>query len=254
MGFQGAVHVPTESNGGVPVNQQDQTTPLLILPFHQTLGSVTLDGSTVLDSHTIDLVAGHSASIGESLYIREGARYYLGIILSISTNQMTMDSPMDRVFSSSATAQRVNTSLIADGSTTPVTTHVVPPLEGAYDLYNINLVFAGSRAMDPSMFGGLDALTRGCILRYSNSTTYNVVNIKSNLQLISFADDHGFQPKLAGGEYYFFSSHSIISSGVAFRLSGDDSDELKIIVQDDLTGDPNLAMFAAVATGHQVTS
>jgi hypothetical protein len=142
--------------------------------------------------------------------------------------------------------------MAVDGSSAPVTFRVGPigtVIE--FDITRITGYLQDGSAMDDSLFGGITALTKGCVFRLSNGEKTNMWNAKSN----------GDLALLTGIDFTYTDSAPSGSFGARFRISYSGQDKhgvtlrmevgetLDFIIQDDLTG---LEVFNLMATGHAV--
>lgn len=95
--------MPTlESNGGVPVNVQDQTSTVLDFFFREVLNTITLAINTTPNTNTITLAAGHNVVAGDTIVLKEGVAYFQANVLNVATNTITLDSPVDFPFTTAA--------------------------------------------------------------------------------------------------------------------------------------------------------
>lgn len=245
---------PIESNGGIPVNLQDQTTPMIIMPLHQEIGNTTLSGNFTIGDYVIPLVSVSGISNGDYVEVFNVAnqRFWHGTVLSISGTNLTVDSPSDFNFTSGDPFHNGNKQLNVDGSSTIQTfsggLHENLGLE--YDITRIIFHMTDGQAMDDTKFGGISALTNGIVLRSRNGVYNNVFNVKSNGEIGEIAFDKRYEEKAGGGSYGFSSRLTFAGQnkiGVTIRL--EDNDDLELLVQDDLTG---LSTFTIIAEGHIV--
>ena len=249
---------PVETNqDGMTVGAvalQDQTSPDVDLFLQQTINAVTLDATTILDSRTIDLVAGHNVVAGETIYLAESEVFSQFVVISVATDTITLDSPVDKVYTASATALRTTTKMNVDGSTTQ-TFSIAPEAGQKWDITRVILVIESSaNNMDFTEFGSLAALTNGCVLRSKDGSRANLFNWKTNGDFINRSFDSFFETKTGGGGSGFVARTTFAGQdqrGVTVRLRGDDNDELQVLVQDDLTG-ASLTSLRVIAQGHVV--
>lgn len=245
---------PTSS--ALDVSVQDQTSQVVDLHLMNVLASVTLANPVSVDDLTIDLEAGHGfvAAAGETICLQEGSNFYQAEVLSVATNEITVDTPVDSAFTVAATAQRGSNLLNVDGSSTPVVFRVSPQnLTGIqWDIVRIIFQITDDVAMDDGKFGGIAALTNGIVVRAKDGNTKNIFNAKSNGELASHMYDVVYSDKAPAGEYGLRARRTFggqSKNGVVIRLVGSDSDELQVLVQDNLSA---LLTFTAIAQGHIV--
>ena len=253
---------PIESNGGIPVNIQDQTTPPLDFYFIQANGAPsTLAAATAIDDTTIS-VTGNIISVGDYIGIFSGTsgegRFYFGEALAVAgagPYTITLDIPLDFAFDSGDPVISTTRELNVDGSTTSQSYNVTvggPSGDVEVDITRIIISMICSSQPDDGLFGNLSELTNGIVLRRTNGDTRNIWDAKSNSDLAVLAYDVTYtQRTVPQGSWGVRCRYTLAGQdkhGVAVRLAVGDS--LEMIVQDDLTG---LTQFRVIAAGHIVT-
>lgn len=250
---------PLESNGGIPVNIQDQTSTPVDLYFLQAIGPpTTLTNTTSINSINIIVDSVASISVGNYLGIFSGVsaenRFYFGEVLAVNGNNITLDTPLDFNFSAGDAVISTTRDLNVDGSTTKQSFIVrgagtASPLE--IDITRLIFQITDNSAMDDGLFGALPSLTNGIVLRRNNGQINNIYNIKNNGDFGLVAFDKDYSDKAPAGLFGLtvrstFAGQS--KHGVAIRLGVNES--LELLIQDDLTG---LNSFRILAQGHIVT-
>lgn len=244
-----------EPSGGLPVYIQDQHTTLVSFFFRQVLNTVTVASNTTIDTYTVTLAAGHNVVVGDVLVLKEGVHFFQAEVITVVTNTITLDRPLDFAFTTAAIGQRCTINMNVNGSVTPQIFFITPAgLSIDVDINAIHMHIEDNVAMDTSTFGGLAALTRGVLLRYTNGSMKNLFNIKDNGEFGHHCTLVQYDDRAPAGIYGLrvvktFNSQSY--NGVTIRLSGPSNDQLQIIIQDDLTG---LMEFHAIIQGHVVQS
>jgi len=243
----------------VPVRDvalQDQTSPILIVPFHNTIVTTTLTAPVAMDDNVISVVDATGVVIGQylTMYNVEGGRWYKGRVLSILVNYITIDTPIDFPYQGGDSLSTGSTRMNVNGSVTPQKFSIRAPDPGIPIVGDITrLIFiletVGDTAWDA--FGDLTALTNGVVLRKVDGTYQNIFNIKSNAEMSAIMFDIDRIDRISPqttfglkGRLTFGGQNKI---GVVIRLDIDE--DLEIIIQDDLRG---LLDFRVIAEGHVV--
>lgn len=246
-----SIEADAQGNRGLGVFVMDQTTPTVDRYLTQLLNIVTLAAPTVVDTFTISLVAGHNVVAGDMINIQEGSSFSQFEALSEAADVVTLDAQMDKVYTTDATVERGNRSMLVNGSVTPVVFGLRPISTLVWDITRAIAVIESTTAQDFSTFGNQSALTRGCLFRCHNGQDVNLFNYKTNGDIINRSFDHDFQTK-SGGGLFGFTVRSTWSGndkrGVALRLVGADDDEFQHIIQDNLSS--GTAKFNVIAQGH----
>lgn len=245
---------------GLPIFVQDQTTPVLSIPFLKGRASLTLASDTVIDSRTITLTGGHGVVAGEVIEISDSVaiKFMQSDVVSVATDVITLDQPVNRVYTvSGAGVFASSKDLLVDGSVTPQIFSILPLPEQSGDMVRIIMELRGTDDMDFTTFGSVPELTNGCVIRLKNQdgTFMNLFNFKSNSDFFEQGLDHAFLLPKQGG-----STRGVVARvtwggqskhGVVIRLDGSLSEELQIVIQDDLTAGLN-TRFRLTAQGHEL--
>lgn len=251
---------PIESNGAIPVNIQDQTSPPLDLFFIQALGAPTnLSNNISIDDRTITI--GNTTNFIDGTYVGifcpEENRFYFAEQQGAPVgNNITLDTPLDFEFHAGDSVQPLTRDMDVDGSTTAqsfIISGAGPSSDVEIDITRIMISLETSGAVDLNKFGDLTKLTNGIVLRKTNSDVRNIWNVKSNGEIANLCYD--YDPHLASnpaqgqnGANFRYSFAGQDKHGVAVRVSTGEA--LELIIQDDLTG---LNSFRIIAEGHIVT-
>ena len=239
------------------VNIQDQTSPIILVPFHNTIVSTTLAAAVAIDDTVVSVADATGVVVGQylTIYNVAGARWYQGRVVSISVNDITVDTPMDFAYQLGDNLHTGSTQLNVNGSVTPQKFTVRAPDPGIDMVGDITRVIfiietLGDTAW--SSFGDIaGGLTNGCVLRKTDGTYYNIANVKSNAEMAAIMFDLDRIDRTAPtgtyglkGRFTFGGQNKI---GVVVRLEA--GEDLEIIIQDDLS---SLEDFRVIAEGHVV--
>jgi len=255
-----------ESDGGIAVNVQDQTTPALDLYFTQPQGAPsTLAASTSIDDLTIS-VTDNILSDGDYVGVFSGAsgegRFFFAEVLGTPTGTgpyvATLDTPLDFAFEAGDNVISTTRDINVDGSgTTQIFSVQVGGASGdiVVDITRLILTMVLTTQPDDGLFGNIPKLTNGIVLRRVDGDTRNIFNAKDNHELANLAYDVTYEARsIPQGSYglrwrYTFAGQD--KHGVAVRLMAGES--LELLVQDDLTTGPNdIISFRMIAAGHIV--
>lgn len=244
---------------GVATFIQDQTSPVLTVPFLQERAIVTLANDTAVGDRVVNLVGGHGAVAGEilELAVTGGTEFMQAKIISVLVDAITIDQPVNRVYTvAGSTVVRSTDNMLVDGSVTPQVFSILPLPGQVGDMVRIIVGIGGAEAMDFSTFGSDPALINGCVVRVKGSggTFKNLFNFKTNGEFIGQGFDHDFLQNTGNNARSFASRVTWggqSKHGVVVRLDGALGEELQIVIQDDLTGASNTS-FTLQAQGHEV--
>jgi hypothetical protein len=250
--------IPTESNGGIPVNIQDQVTRPLDFYFTKanSNNSVTTT-QPIVDSFTIS-VQDAIYSIGDFIGIFSGTgNFYFGDITAISAGtNLTVDSPFDFSFPIGSVVIGLDRNMNVLGTIgTPEIFSISPAAASGLSVDITRIIYTIQCNNSPNFdsFGDIiNGLTQGVTLRRKNGTVENIYNIKSNGGFTQIAYDVQYfeqtQQQQLNGVACRSSFAGMDKHGVAIRLNAGDS--LDLVIADDLS---SLISFSALAQGHFIT-
>lgn len=233
-----------ESNGGIPVNVQDQTTRAVDIRMNQILDdTITLAAQPSVDSYDVTLTTGHGVIIGDSLALLEQngmAQILFGDVLNVVGDVITLDTPVPWAFTVATTSVfTYSDDMTVDGSTTTQVFGITNFFAEAIDVVRLIFHATDGTVMDDSKFAGGTALTRGVVLRkkISASQYLNYWNVKTNGQWGELAFDKTYDDKAPAGVYGIsvrLTYGGASKHGVVIRLNPGES--IEFLIQDDLTG------------------
>jgi hypothetical protein len=243
------------------VKINDQTTPMLAVPFNQPLTLTTLTAQPSIGDRIVNVTSSAGMSVGHMLTIfnRDAVRFTNFLIVAINSNAITLDSPVDFAYPVSGTVVNSgNIDMAVDGSATPVVfglrgeAPASTALPVAFDVTRIIFAMETDTAVDLSKFGDLTALTNGILLRKRDGIYQNILNVKSNLGIAAAMYDwtpHAATNPIQGQDGFVsrwtFGGQS--KMGVVARLEA--GEDLQYLVQDDLR---LIGRFSIMAEGHIV--
>lgn len=252
--------MPTlEDNGGVPVNIQDQTTrPIDIRMSRVTSDMYTLAEDTVPNTYTITLTNVVGLSVGDKMCLcqdSDNPGTYFGYIISIVGNVLTLNAPIDIVFSNNNNCvfyTLENNLATSDGSVTPVEYSIVNGASIDIDITRIIIKIICDTAPDLSKFGDLTTLTRGIVFRKKccGGVYQNIFTVRNNSELSLLAYDYKTYDATNPAQGVNGLSARITFAGpekhgVAIRLA--QGEELQMLAQDSLL---DLIDFKIIGQGH----
>ncbi|MCK5132056.1 MAG: hypothetical protein KAR40_07900 [Candidatus Sabulitectum sp.] len=252
------VSLKLEADGSTPVVLQDQTSPILIVPFHNTAATTTLTVATAKDDYVINVTSVTGFVVGQylTIYNIAGNRFYQARIMSIASLAVTVDTPLDFEYQILDEVSVGGTDLNVDGSVTPQIFNLRLPEPGLSIIGDITRVMLIMETVGPpgwNEFGdiAIPAGFRGIVFRKVDGAYMNIgqaVKTNSELAAMMFDFDPIDQAKFSvygiKGRLTFAGQSKI---GVTIRLAV--GEDLQVIIQDDLT---SLDRFSILAEGHVV--
>jgi len=216
----------------------------------------TLSVAATAGDYIINFTDASVFAVGDEIQLENGNLEPMFFnILAIAVNAVTLDTPINFDHPTGADVNKVYTNLAQAGLTTaaslaaPVTftTHV--PEGFIVHVTSMSIIMTDGSAMDFTKFGGMAALTNGCVLRaQSDGRMGHYTNWKSNFDMDSDAFPVRYQEKVGGGDYGLSAVYDITdATGAIVYLDGSLTDRFEILIRDDLT---NLINFRIKLQGH----
>ena len=255
--------LPLESNGAVPINIQDQTSPAFDIFFIRgTAAPTTIASAVTVGDTTIEVAL--TTNIVQGTYVgifcpAEG-RFFFAEVLSVSSPDIVVDTPADFAFHVGDSVQPTTRDMhnVVGSLADPVIFEVQGAGSGDLEIDITRLMFSitCSSQPDDSLFAGIAALVNGIVIRRKDGSFRNYANIKSNSDFANLAYDIVYTnrttPVSTFGVRIRWSFGGQDKHGVVIRLASDES--VQILIQDDLTVDTqDILSFRAIAVGHVVT-
>jgi hypothetical protein len=169
----------------------------------------------------------------------------------IATNLLTLDRPLDSAYTIGADVEVVNTNMNVSGTlASPIIFSLQPPVSGNQSVWHVDRILitaADSLAMDDGKFVSIAALTNGVVLREDKSSNFTIANWKTNGDMRRTFYDLEYTDKAPAGENGLAGRFTFKKADTIVEINGADSEELQILIQDDLTA---LTSFRITAQGH----
>ncbi len=194
----------------VDVNIQSQTLPIFqYFLMHEIKTDITLTAPILMNDEVISVSPGHgfTGADGEHIVVRIGDLFIQMPVESVSTDDITVDMPIDIPFPDTASVIRGNIDLNVNGSITPVDFEYTTDKNGGIaptvpiDLATVVITMQHAAAADDSLFGGIAALANGFYFRKLNGETINFGNYKDNQRFKDFGAIANYTDKAGAGNF-----------------------------------------------------
>lgn len=252
---------PTELNGAMPVNIQDQTSPTVIIPANQVIVSSTLATPTVIDAYTCTVADSTGMTIGDLLIVTSTLaspvnRFYWGRITNIAANVITVATPFDYAYESGQQASATTTNLGVDGSVTRqiFSLRAAEPVGGIDVSVDVTRVIFQCRTSSSTILSDFGDITGGLLngltCRKTDGTYENVFTVRSNDEIQGIAYDYDPTTTTGQGQNGFSSRLTFGGQnklGVVKRIGP--GEDLQFLISDDLS---SLEALQIMIMGHIV--
>jgi hypothetical protein len=242
------------------MNLDDETDPVIVYfnkRTHQTTLSVagTIGDRTITVSDTTGIVDGKYLVIFNPDEVRFTAFFVVGAPVG---NVVTLDGPLDFAYPVDSFIDLSDTNMNVNGSVTPQVfgirgTESTPGVELTFKITRIVMECITTSAVSLDKFANITALTNGIQFRTRDGIYFNIVNFKSNADIVGTAYDwtpfigtqpqdnvDGFAARLT------FGGNEKIGVSIPLKIGTD----AEWIIQDDLsTGTPDITSLRIKAQG-----
>jgi hypothetical protein len=216
----------------------------------QTTLAVATSGSGLEYQITLTSAAGFTA--GGKVHVGNGIREIShATIISVLGNVLTLDRRIDMAHAvgTPVTLSALDMSSIAGTLSTPVVYWSAPGDGEVWHIMRLLFSMVHGTAGDLGLFGNLNPLTNGCLLRvYVGGKFYTFTNWKTNSDISDDMYDVSFNARSGGGGQYGTSGRgTFYNTGAVVRLDGSLGDRIELWVQDNITA---LDSFTMKMQGH----
>lgn len=238
-------------DGFTEVRVRDLTTDVVNLYLYRNEVSPTLTSAVTAEDTVISINDNAGISNGDAITFYENSNFSQSIVKSTTAPPaatLTMQSPIDRSYTTGATVEIGAWNMNANGSVGAIEFYICPPPDLKFHITTIGFSMRDDSDMDSGKFGGLAALANGLLLRKENGVLQNLLLVVNNLGFAEQGYDLTYDDKAPAGTYGVrFRKDMIGRMGVVVELDGSSSDTLKAIVRDDLSG---LVQITCTVMGH----
>jgi hypothetical protein len=235
---------PLEPNGSIPVTLQDQTTPPFIIKASQVTNTTALAVAVSPEDTDIEVVDSTGIIVGNylGLFNTTTDAFYVGTVLAINANVLSLDTPVDMAFEIGDTVGTGITNMAVDGSaTTQIFTlrGADPGLSVTLDVTRIMILCTTNTQTNLTDFGDIEGgLLRGLVMRRTDGMINNIFNFKSNIEMKGFMFDwDALEASNPGQGVNGFSGRLTFAGqnkmGVVIRIGPGES--IQLLVQDNLS-------------------
>jgi len=240
-----------ESDWSFPVTIQDEFTDIIDVYMCKIINTTTLFVNSTIDTKIITLTTWHGALAWNMICFKEWSNFLQAEILNVNTNIITIDRPLDFAFTTSAIVDITTNDLNVDWSITPQIFRISPSwLNVKFDITRVIFSIEDNVPMDTGTFWGIAKLTNWIVLRKKDWVYKSFFNAKENDDFHHHCDQVDYITKAPTWQYAVIVKKKFIEQNLrVVRLNPELSDELQVIVQDNLTA---LLWFHIIVQWHVV--
>lgn len=249
-------NIETLLSGTIDVAIQDQTTKTIDVRLSKNVsGPYLLASDTIIDTYTITLTDATGLTAGDKVKMEQdhdNPCFYSGYIKSINGNVLTLNVPMDCVFSNDNDAKLYeveNNMASIDGSTTRQIYSFTNPCEVPLDINKLLFKMITETQPDMGKFGDITTIVNGVVIRhkYIDGTYHTIGVFRNNGELFLLTDENEFFDASRRGVYGIGAVakyNGLENNGVVIRIEQNES--LEVLIQDDIT---DITDFKIMAKG-----
>lgn len=217
---------------------QDQDSP----PFQYYLmredkTDITLTSAVTPGDTVISVSAGHGFVGGEYVVIMENDLIIQTEVISVATNDLTLQVAVPYGYTTGATVIRGVIDMNVDGSSPVDFIYNPRQCEIPIDIQYVHItIWNASLAGDDGKFGDLTALTNGLRFIKENNLDQGLGNFTTNSDFREFGANVNYNDKAGAGTYGVAVDFNLKDSyGVIIRIDPRTTDVIKAIVRDNLS-------------------
>jgi hypothetical protein len=201
----------------------------------------TLNGAVSGGDKVITLNDATGFTAGDTISLSLGAvhTHQYRKIISIATNDLTLDAAIDIDLTDGSVVQEVNRNMaLADGSVTPVVFAAFTVPGEKIDVMRMILTMSHKSPGTDDAFGSLAALTNGIHIRKNNGDgTYETLGVwKTNQDIRGDMYDLSYSDKAGPSLHGTSTRWSIFDgTGSVVNINGNRGESIEVVVQDNLT-------------------
>jgi len=240
-GKQKTIIVDSENNiiestrNALNVSIQDPENISVNYYFYQLKATTNPTQSYTTGSSIINVANATGAIQNNVINIKTATRFYQGLIKTINGTAITISPKINFDITSSTIVEFGDYNMNKNGSVTPVEFILETPINTTWHVKTMNFSILDQTEMDDAKFGGLTALTNGLSLTKEDGVIENYWLIYSNIGFEENGYTTKYSSKAPAGYYGFNGRKDIIQvNGTILKL--ENGEQLKIVVNDDLTG------------------
>lgn len=247
--LNGAINVHNAGVHYYPINESfhQHTATSTTLSVANTIGATSITVVSSTGIVTGDFIQFVSATLMESTYTQ---------VLSVAGNVININRPIGSIYPIGTQVVKILNNMAPQIGTmaAPQSYKITPSIGQVWHIEKVTMQMAHNSAGDIGLFGGIAALTNGCILRkYNSNGTYSTYTLwQSNADIyLDFSNIQFVTRSGGGGTYGTIGNGSFNDIGVTIKLDGTLGEYLEILVQDNISA---LGLFQLKAQGHLETA
>ena len=247
IGYPGGIPI---EDGAVQVVVSDQSSESVDFYFCDHSASTTLSSPVSIGDDSVSVSSASGAILYGTIGISEDGHAFQTIVSAINGSTISIGSPSDYNFSTSAVVYFGNWNMNVDGSVSDVVYYIGPPPGATWDIYTLSISMEDNIMMYESTFAGIPELTNGIAARLIDGISKQLFLVNNNAGFREYGFITDYPAKVPTGTYAFGARKNYPdTNGVSLRLYGDSGDRIEFPIRDDLT---DITKLAVTAHGHHV--
>jgi hypothetical protein len=170
------IKIPTEENGGIPVNIQDYNGKLVSLFLTQEAQITTPTSEILENTNNITVNNATGCLVGNAIDIYDNNNYFQGIIINIIGNNIIFTPKIDTNYGQDTEIKCGAWNMNVNGEVNEQEFYIKPPKNTEWDIESIGMQFIDNADWDISTFGSRSSLTNGFVLTSANRELFLIYN------------------------------------------------------------------------------
>ena len=234
----GTVIIYSEYQGLVPADYY----------LYKTIAIPVISTTAVIGDEVIKVVSSTGVIVGHVITFYESNWMFQTLVTGTTATTISIASPIDFAFTAAALVEAGLWSMNVDGSATTQIFSIKAPPTSSIHIHGINCSMLAATDMDDAKFGGIAALTKGILFRFTDGLIKNLAVVVNNIGFWEIGFDIYYSDKAPAGQYGFRARRYIPKmNGVTVTLSSGGLSEFQVHIRDDLTDED---LVACIVNGH----
>lgn len=210
-----------------------------------TLAAITEVGDTdITVADSTGIIIGDMIKAGTT-FLRE-----VGVmtVTNVVSNIITLDRPIAQELPIGTVVKEVENNMASSVGTltSPVIYELAPPPGIIWQITTLLITITDNLVMDDGKFGGITAFTNGVVgvAKTTAGRTANIANWKTNGDMMGDMYLVEYNDRAPAGGYGLRGKWDLTSVGIIAEINGDEGEYIRVLIQDDGTGNASFRIKA----------
>ena len=171
--------------------------------LYMTTATPSVTSQVTTGDTVISINSDTGITAGQAVTFYEDDYMYQSLVVAKTSNSITLASPIDFDYTTSALVEVGTWSMNVDGGSVSKEFSIKAPPNVDIDVHTITMTMLDATAMDDGTFGGIASLTNGIYFSFEDGFNKNLAVIVNNLGFYEIGFDTSYSDKAPSGQYGF---------------------------------------------------